>query len=223
MSSSSSSPLAATSTTSNDASQSTSPSTGNGTSPPSSTLYLLTFLATLFVLLFVSCAIVLRSFFLRRRLQRLYEEQIAAGLLPSDARYPGRRGFGEQPKLWDLGLEPLPHEEWAAWDHISPLAAKHITHASSYDNNFESLPRSTTPARRGPFSHLLVRHRPPTEPPSSDDHPKSETYTRPSCDINADIHVAVFITMPARRSLQGEGIPDMVIGVSQVPMQTDDP
>ena len=74
----------------------------------------LTFLATLFVLLFVSCAIVLRSFIIRRRFRMQVQEQIAAGLLPPEALNP-RRDFGEKPALWDVIVEPTAGEEAEHW------------------------------------------------------------------------------------------------------------
>lgn len=77
-----------------------------------------TFLATLFVLLAVSCAIVLRSFYLRRQLRRRYEAAIAAGLLPPNV-LPGhhaggrkKRDFGEKPKLYDAAVVPSFGEKW---------------------------------------------------------------------------------------------------------------
>ena len=82
----------------------------------------LTFLATLFVLLFVSCAIVLRSFVLRRRFRQQLEEQIAAGILPPEALWNYRkRDFGEKPKLYDVGVFPSAQVE--SWTSISVSAA----------------------------------------------------------------------------------------------------
>ncbi|GJJ12136.1 hypothetical protein Clacol_006377 [Clathrus columnatus] len=80
----------------------------------SSTLYLFTFLATLLLLLAVSCAIVIRSFILRRRFRRRIEEAIAAGvLIPGtldDTALGGmgrsrRRDFGEKPKMWEVWID----------------------------------------------------------------------------------------------------------------------
>ena len=64
-----------------------------------------TFLATLLLLLAVSCAIVMRSFVLRRRFRRRVEEALAAGIiLPQHP--PRKRDFGEKPRLWDAWLTP---------------------------------------------------------------------------------------------------------------------
>ena len=74
-----------------------------------------TFLATLFLLLFVSAAIVLRSFILRRRFRRRIEEAIAAGVYippPFGGTPPGPRRILERPKLWDIYLAPSSKEGW---------------------------------------------------------------------------------------------------------------
>ncbi|KAF8908892.1 hypothetical protein CPB84DRAFT_1843256 [Gymnopilus junonius] len=89
----------------------------------SSNLYLVTFLATLFLLLFVSCAIVLRSYILRRRYQRRLDEAMATGLHLAP-RAPGskRKRFGAKPKLYDTWLA----DGGGTWDHIKPLAAQPV-------------------------------------------------------------------------------------------------
>ena len=85
----------------------------------------LTFLATLFVLLFICSAIILRSFLQRRRLRRQIEAQIAAGLLPPEAALQRLRrhyqyDYGEKPKLWDCYITPAPDPEHARkrWDEL---------------------------------------------------------------------------------------------------------
>ena len=75
-----------------------------------------TFLATLFLLLAISSAIIMRGIFLRRRFRRRLEEAIAAGVLlsPSD---DGTGGFGgnggrtsrrklQRPTLFDVSVLP---------------------------------------------------------------------------------------------------------------------
>lgn len=155
--SSSSSPVTTTaSTSSSPAASSDAGNNGGGSgSPPSSTLYLcvcpcvvhqsvmltdfhfvlrahsLTFLATLFVLLFVSCAIVLRSFIIRRRFRQQVEEQIAAGLLPPEAAYGlGKRDFGEKPKLWDVSVLPTPVA--GGWPSLQVRALRPCPRLSPY-------------------------------------------------------------------------------------------
>ncbi|KAJ2919208.1 hypothetical protein MD484_g1213, partial [Candolleomyces efflorescens] len=75
---------------------------------PSSNLYLVTFLATLFLLLFVSCAIVLRSYFLRRRYQRQVAHALAQGIVLTP-RAPGSRKkrFGSRPHMYESWIAPL--------------------------------------------------------------------------------------------------------------------
>ncbi|KAF8195422.1 hypothetical protein BJ912DRAFT_1040377 [Pholiota molesta] len=101
----------------------TAPSPPQSHGSPSSNLYLVTFLATLFLLLFVSCAIVLRSYVLRQRYNRRINEAMAAGLfLAPRAQGSRRKRFGVRPRLIDT---------WIAtggpkWDRITPLSAQPI-------------------------------------------------------------------------------------------------
>ncbi|KAJ2930889.1 hypothetical protein H1R20_g6200, partial [Candolleomyces eurysporus] len=76
--------------------------------PGTSNLYLVTFLATLFLLLFVSCAIVLRSYFLRRRYQRHVAQALAQGIVLTP-RAPGSRKkrFGTRPHMYESWIAPL--------------------------------------------------------------------------------------------------------------------
>lgn len=80
-------------------------------------------------MLFVSCGIVLRSFFIRRRFRQQVEEQIAAGLLPPEA-LGSRRDFGEKPKLWDVSIKPDTLEE--SWDYFSVSIFVDILQLSVY-------------------------------------------------------------------------------------------
>ncbi|KAI9512398.1 hypothetical protein F5148DRAFT_1146101 [Russula earlei] len=117
---------------------------GNGNGGPSSSLYLharrrdggdgggergrgkgFTFLATLFLLLFVSSAIILRSFILRRRFRRRVEEAILAGVIPPTTRHGGRasrrRAIGQKPKLWEARVSPASNDTWGAIVPVSVL------------------------------------------------------------------------------------------------------
>ena len=75
-----------------------------------------TFLATLFLLLFVSSAIILRSFVLRRRFRRRIEEAILAGVVAPHhvGRMSRRRAIGEKPKLWEARVSPAYDDGWHA-------------------------------------------------------------------------------------------------------------
>ena len=73
-----------------------------------------TFLATLFLLLFVSSAIILRSFILRRRFRQRIEEAILAGVIVPNptGRVNRRRALGEKPKLWEARVFPADDDRW---------------------------------------------------------------------------------------------------------------
>ncbi|TFK28080.1 hypothetical protein FA15DRAFT_701451 [Coprinopsis marcescibilis] len=73
-----------------------------------SNLYLVTFLATLFLLLFVSCVIVLRSYILRRRYQRQINLALANGIiLTPRAQGSRRRKLGTRPRMYENWIAPL--------------------------------------------------------------------------------------------------------------------
>ena len=78
--------------------------------------YRFTFLATLFLLLFVSSAIILPSFVLRRRFRRRIEEVILAGVIAPHhiGRTTRRRAIGEKPKLWVARVFPASDDGWHA-------------------------------------------------------------------------------------------------------------
>ncbi|CAL1713107.1 unnamed protein product [Somion occarium] len=139
---------------------------GGGFASQSTPLYLFTFLATLFVLLFVSCAIVMRSFFLRRRMRQRIDEAIAAGVLLPPQTGPGsrRRDFGEKPKLWDASLSTPSDEDW---ESTTPVSVKLITSDSSSIPTSPSPPESSILRRLNPFAHLKSWRRPRSDAPSS--------------------------------------------------------
>ncbi|KDQ20778.1 hypothetical protein BOTBODRAFT_26796 [Botryobasidium botryosum FD-172 SS1] len=138
---SSSSPSVSTTTaTGTSPAQTSSGSNNSGGGGASNSLYLFTFLTTLLLLLAVSCAIVLRSWIIRRRFRRRIEEAIAAGvLLPEQiAAFGGtgqgrHRNFGERPKLWEVSIrtgEGKTHVT-SDWADIMPVAANIIPAPSS--------------------------------------------------------------------------------------------
>lgn len=182
---------------------------GGGIGGQSTPLYLFTFLATLFVLLFVSSAIVLRSFFLRRRFRRRIEEAIAAGVIlpPASPTTPGtftgrllaRRDFGEKPKLWDADARSAVGDEW---EDIKPIAARVPPKPSplSYTSNqpkkhnlsasqiLNSLVPPMSPFRRTP--RAIPASKTPNEPSPSLEPPRD-----PLADVS-DIQVSVLVAMP---------------------------
>ncbi|KAF9013502.1 hypothetical protein BDQ17DRAFT_608351 [Cyathus striatus] len=155
-------------------SQSDAPTSYSNTS---SNLYLVTFLATLFLLLFVSCAIVLRSFILRRRYQRRLEEALAAGIILTP-RSPGskKKRFGAKPKLFDAYLS----DGGEKWEDIMPLAAQPVTSKRRYkdkNNGANQLLTSPPASVPSPSHHSITppSPAPPVRPPTS----RRGTHSRP--------------------------------------------
>lgn len=73
-------------------------------------LHRVTFLATLFILLLISGAIIMRSYFLRRRYQRRLEEALASGLvLAPHAQGGKRKRFGAKPGLFEVYVRESAH------------------------------------------------------------------------------------------------------------------
>jgi len=67
------------------------------------------------LLLFVSSAIILRSFILRRRFRQRIEDAILAGVIvPNNqtGRASRRRALGEKPKLWETRVFPADDDRW---------------------------------------------------------------------------------------------------------------
>ncbi|KAI0044402.1 hypothetical protein FA95DRAFT_1608564 [Auriscalpium vulgare] len=210
----------------------------------SSSLYLFTFLAALFLLLFVSSAIILRSFVLRRRFRRRIEEAILAGVItPNDVTSRGRgRNFGAKPKIWEAYVSPGGSE----WDSIMPVAA--LTVSPPNNTPQAILPRplhddasltdsSPPPLYRRVFRNPL-RTRPSAEPPAETS-PGSPRPELPQDAPPSAVQVSVLIAMPdARRShmpgasstswkgkaksvnsnweYEEDELPEMVIGVSEL-------
>jgi hypothetical protein len=136
------------------------PNNGGNGNGPSSSLYLFTFLATLFLLLFVSSAIILRSFILRRRFRQRIEEAILAGVIVPNptGRVSRRRVLGEKPRLWEARVFPTDDDRW---DSIVPVSAlpKASEFATAKANEGSEAP-SSAPLR--PLTPLSL---PPRRPP----------------------------------------------------------
>ena len=110
-----------------------------------------TFLATLFLLLAISSAIIMRGIFLRRRFRRRLEEAIAAGVLlsPTD---DGPGGFGrgtgagrrklKRPTLFDVSVLP-------------PFFSTYTPQDGSWEKLMVSIPRPPSD-RRLAHVHLHV-------------------------------------------------------------------
>lgn len=160
MSSSQTTPTVSSASSTSSTSSPTASQSNDGNGGPSSSLYLFTFLATLFLLLFVSSAIILRSFILRRRFRRRIEEAILAGVIPppQTGRVSRRRVIGEKPKLWEARVYPASDDRW---DAIIPVSAQSTMsgscqHATTSEIGGEGRPAAPVPT---PLS-------PPTQDPS---------------------------------------------------------
>lgn len=86
-----------------------------------------TFLATILILVLLSATLVLRSYILRRRYRRHFQQALADGLFDNlDRSGPGEldtirgfrrsiRRFGPKPIVWDTWIHPADkHDTWSA-------------------------------------------------------------------------------------------------------------
>ncbi|KAL1950316.1 hypothetical protein VTO73DRAFT_5440 [Trametes versicolor] len=138
-----------------------------GQGPPSSSLYLFTFLATLFLLLAISSAIIMRGIFLRRRFRRRLEEAIAAGVLlsPTEEAAGGfGRGMGgrrklKRPTLFDVTVLPpyfsTGSPQAGKWERVMPVTAS----VASEKPGLDPLPppEPTQPSNPPPQPRLTAR------------------------------------------------------------------
>ncbi|KAK0188016.1 hypothetical protein F5146DRAFT_1061620 [Armillaria mellea] len=200
--------------------ESTAVSSSDGTAgqSTSSSLYLFTFLATLFLLLIISSSIILRSFMMRRRFQRRLEEAMAQGVvLAPDHQGSRRKRLGKKPKLHEAWIAPTRDAD--TWEDMMPLSAQPI----------RRLKRSSDPviADRLAREHAMedrlrqfVRwdfrepdFRPSPEPAA----PKFYVID----SQNPILQVSVLIAMPSPRypscSSYDDEIPEVVVGVARRP------
>lgn len=233
---------------------STSPSTTVGSNPDSSSssspdrpfgltnssnLYLITFLATLFLLLFISCSIVLRSFVIRRRLQRQIDEAVAAGIiLAPRAQGSRKRRYGHKPRIFTSWVV----QGGEKWDEMMPVAAlpvqakrrcKNANRSSSklHQQPDQPQPTDTTSPISEPLPfrqrvlrafrpHDVIRSDPPTAV-------QPENIARTRVDM---LQISVLIAMPSPNRLtnsstssvdktsdEDEQIPHVVFGVTRLP------
>jgi len=170
--------------------------------PKTSSLYLFTFLSTLFLLLVVSTAIVLRSFLLRRRYHMQLQEQLDDIFRPPRDT-PGtsrRRNFGAKPKLWDtwVRLEDPQNNPVNDWADIKPLSVAYIPQETKPQALPSTARRSPSQERRNErstvflaslFANPLPRH------PFENDRPGDDSAS-PSAEISRRVQVSVIISMP---------------------------
>ncbi|KAH9854688.1 hypothetical protein C2E23DRAFT_61575 [Lenzites betulinus] len=184
-----------------------------------SSLFRFTFLATLFLLLAISSAIIMRGIFLRRRFRRRIEEAIAAGVLlsPSDegpggfGRSGGRRKL-KRPVLFDVSVLPpyfsTANPQDGKWERTMPVVAS----VASEKPGLEPLPAADTPPPSHPRTNLasaLERagylfprarlHRATPPPPRNEPAPPAVPLSPEQNDPvlrAAEVQVTVLIAMP---------------------------
>ncbi|KAG2145828.1 hypothetical protein DEU56DRAFT_788280 [Suillus clintonianus] len=216
---------------------------GNQQPSTSTTLYLFTFLATLFVLLLISASIIFRSFLVRRRFRRRVEDALAQGAffdLPPSALGLTSRFIGEKPSVHEAWVEQDLLQEKAQWHAIMPVTAL-LTHR--VEPAAESrLPHEAPQQQRPSFLARFKRHS-----VSPDSHPA--TIIRDCTSPDDTVSVCVLITMPhpdspmrfkhsseypaksqlidgkypnlgvtAGRASDEEGVPNVVFGVAELPV-----
>ncbi|KAJ7794138.1 hypothetical protein B0H14DRAFT_3159195 [Mycena olivaceomarginata] len=172
--SSTSSPFSSTSPTSP-------PSTHSASSDqlkdPQSNLYIFTFIATLSLLLAVSCAIICRACYRRRRFRRSVRHAMDQGMVLA----PPDQGikFVSPPKLYDVWLtDKYPSPSWAA---ITPISVQPVPDGELYLNwsnesktslstiRSKSSASSTSSTETLQVSVLVAMPRPPAAPVTAED------------------------------------------------------
>lgn len=240
---SSSPSLSSTATLTSPSDQPTNTSTGSNQPPSTSTtLYLFTFLATLFVLLLISASIIFRSFLVRRRFRQRVEDALAQGVvldLQSSVLGLTSRYIGEKPSVHEAWVEQGVLREKPQWQAIMPVTAL-LTHR--VEPSAESrLPHESPQQQRPSFLARFKRHS-----SSPDSHPATII---PDHTPDDSVSVCVLISMPRpdspmrfKRSQEDsvkshlidgkdpnlgvstgragdeEGVPDIVFGVAELPV-----
>ncbi|EIW81383.1 hypothetical protein CONPUDRAFT_73126 [Coniophora puteana RWD-64-598 SS2] len=179
-----------------------------------------TFLATLFILLIISSAIILRSFILRRRFHRRVEEALQNGLyleLDNNVARPTLRVLGTKPRFHEVQVsEPtnLKDDESSDSGHgksyssasklatFLPLAASlvpsskpNLPRSHSQSTSTSALSSPTPPSSRSVFSQFRRRRAAPSgsgsTPPSANSPPP------PDADApSSTLAVSLLIAMP---------------------------
>ncbi|KAK0487487.1 hypothetical protein IW261DRAFT_618726 [Armillaria novae-zelandiae] len=204
--------------------ESTAVSSSDGTAgqSTSSSLYLFTFLATLFLLLIISSSIILRSFMMRRRFQRHLEEAMAQGVvLAPHTQGSRRKRLGKKPKLHEAWIAPS--QDADTWEDMMPLSAqpiRRLKHSSDPVIADRLAREHAMEARLRQFVRWDFREpdlRPSPEPAV----PKFYVID----SQNPILQVSVLIAMPSPRypscSSYDDEIPEVVVGVTRRPYTLD--
>jgi len=202
---------------------------------PSSNLYLFTFLSTLVLLLAISCAIVFRSFMLRRRFHHRMQGVMAAGiLLPPQNRESRRRRFGTKPKFYDAWLMPGGH----TWNEMMPVSVQSLRRSRHTPKESSSRSARSDQRHNGPSPRRHLRFFeswsfPPwrnTSPASPSPLSSSSACLEkpPLSEVRAErLQLSILVAMPSPQRLhnssttslpgrEGE-LPDLVLGVTRLP------
>ncbi|SJL07544.1 uncharacterized protein ARMOST_10894 [Armillaria ostoyae] len=200
--------------------ESTAVSSNDGTAgqSTSSSLYLFTFLATLFVLLIISSSIILRSFMMRRRFQRRLEEAMAQGVVLAPHNQGSRRKrLGRKPKMHEAWIAPS--QDADTWEDMMPLSAQPM----------RRLKRSSDPVivdrlAREHAMEARLRHFVRWDFREPDLRPSPEPAVPKFYVIDSQnpiLQVSVLIAMPSPRypscSSYDDEIPEVVVGVARHP------
>jgi len=212
------------------------PNPTNNNSDDSPSLYLITFLATLFLLFLISGGIVIRAIILRRRLRRGVDDASVAGpILPTNFEGRGsNRGFSEEPKLYEAWVQPAGDEKW---DCMMPISAQIYFNPSvtltpkttdADATNTISSTRTRTLSILNRITHW--RGSISISPTPNSDHQSLFTASRltPGGDNNrGNVQVSVLVAMPSPKSKssfsmdKGEDVevvvPEIAVGVAQLP------
>ncbi|KAK0201728.1 hypothetical protein DFS33DRAFT_1386021 [Desarmillaria ectypa] len=193
-------------------------SDGTANQNTSSSLYLFTFLATLFLLLIISSSIILRSFMMRRRIQRHLEEAMAQGVILAPRNQGSRRKrLGRKPKMHEAWI--VPGHDADTWEDIMPLSAQPIRRLKPSNDPVvaDRLAREhAMEARlrnfvRWDFREPDLRRSPEPEVP--------KFYVIDS--QNTILQVSILIAMPSPRypscSSYNDNIPEVVVGIARRP------
>jgi len=209
--------------------------TPQGSSSSGSNLYLITFLATLLVLLIVSTSIVLRSYVVRRRFRaRVHAARAAGEILTPPRQGSKRRRFGVKPKLYDAWLT----DGGYTWDEMMPVSALTVKKLSPDEEQSPDSKEATSTGdleqsnSRWPILSSLEkwRHRPgrssrPLSP--SPLHSQDPTESSPTV-----LQVSVLVAMPSPRRPKNastssldhteDEVPDVLFGVTRLPYKSED-
>ncbi|KAF7365261.1 hypothetical protein MVEN_00397900 [Mycena venus] len=194
--------MASPSTTPGTSSPSPSPSSSSQIKDPNSNLYLFTFLATLILLFAVSCGIIVRACYVRRRFRRNVERAMEQGLVLA----PPDQGlkFVSPPKLYDVWLtDKHLTPSWAgsasSWADITVML--HLFQYSPWMQNCIRTGLPNSRCRRLPFV---------LNPPPHRLHPRNHFKFPCSLQMPAPPHPPTALT-----SDDEDYLPEVVLGVTQ--------